>query len=103
MKFNTRSLICAAMMLAPLSLFAATPKDTDAIELEIRNKTSYPLNIFQGKWKGVVLPGDRFQAKDYEAATVTISTSTPEAGIKFVSLSKSKGCHAQTCVLITGN
>ncbi|CAG8872726.1 hypothetical protein D3C87_1187980 [compost metagenome] len=103
MTFTTRPLICMALLLAPLSIFAATPKDTGAIELEIRNKTSYPINVFQGKWKGVVLPDERFQTQDFKDATLTFSTSTPEAVIRFVSLSTGKGCKAQTCVLITGN
>ncbi|MDQ3201095.1 MAG: hypothetical protein M3Q94_02825 [Pseudomonadota bacterium] len=103
MKSITRSLTCMVLLIAPLSLVAATPKTTDMIELEIRNKTGNPLNVFQGKWKGVVLPDDRFQTKDYRNAAVTISTSSPDAGIKFITLSNAKGCKAQTCVLITGN
>ncbi|MNF98499.1 hypothetical protein D3C84_813570 [compost metagenome] len=101
MTLNFRTLACMALLLTPLSIFAAIPMDTDTIE--IRNKTSHPINIFQGKWKGVVLPDERFQAKDFQTATVTISTSTPEAAIRFVSLSSGKGCKAHTCVLITGN
>jgi hypothetical protein len=103
MTFTTRLLTYMALLLAPLSLFAATTKDQDPIELEIINKTSYPINVFQRQWKGVVLPDERFEARDYQNATVTISTSTPEAVIRFVSLSNGKGCKAQTCVLVTGN
>ena len=101
MTSTTRTLTCMALMFASQSVFAAAPKD--AIELEITNKTSYPLNVFQGQWKATVLPDARVQAKDYKNATITISTSTPDATIKFVSLSSAKGCKAQTCVLITGN
>lgn len=70
MTFATRTLTCLTLLLASLSAFAATPKDTDTIELEITNKTSYPLNVFQGKWKAVVLPDDRIQAKDYKDSTL---------------------------------
>ena len=102
MIFTARTLTCMALLLAPFSIFANTLKDPGPIELEILNKTSYPLNVFQGKKKAVVSPDDRFQATDYKNATITISTSDPEAAIRFISLSNTKGCKAQTCVLITG-
>ncbi len=103
MKFINRSLTCMVLLIAPLTLVAASPKPTDTMAMEIRNKTSYPINVFQGKWKGVVLPDDRFQTRDYKDAAVTISTSTPDATIRFITLSNAKGCKAQTCVLITGD
>ncbi|MBK5526368.1 hypothetical protein JFT91_07065 [Pseudomonas sp. TH08] len=103
MQFGKWTLIYMALLLAPLSLATAASEAVNPIELEVRNKTSFPIYVFQGKWRAVVLPEDRFQAKDYKASALTISTSTPEAGFKFVTLSQEKGCKAQTCILITGN
>ncbi len=99
----TKPLIYLLLLSAPFSLFAAPPKDAAKVELEIKNKTSFPLQVFQGQWRRVVLPGDRLQTQDYKNATITISTSTPDAAIRFVTLSNAKGCKAQTCMLITGN
>lgn len=99
----TKPLVYIALLSTSFSLFATPLKDATKVELEIKNKTGFPLHVFQGQWRGVVLPGDRFQTQDYKNSTVTISTSTPEAAIKFVTLSNAKGCKAQTCVLITGN
>ncbi|WP_339448006.1 hypothetical protein [Pseudomonas sp. EA_5y_Pfl2_R50] len=101
MQSSKWTLIYMALLLAPLSL--ATAKDTAPVELEITNKTGFPIYVFQGKWRGVVLPGEHFQAKDYKSSALTVSTSTPEAGFKFVTLSQAKGCKAQTCILIDGN
>lgn len=99
----TPSLVCMALLSAPFSLLAAPLEGATKAELEIKNKTGFPLQVFQGQWRGVVLPGDRFEAKDYKNAAITISTSTPDAAMKFVTLSHAKGCKAQTCVLITGD
>ena len=92
-----------AMLSVPFSLCAAPQQDAAKSELEIENRTGFTLQVFQGQWRGVVLPGERFQAHDYKNATITISTSTPDASIKFVTLSNAKGCKAQTCMLITGD
>jgi hypothetical protein len=97
----TKLLVYMTLLSTPLALSAA-PLDTNA-NIEIKNKTSFPLQVFQGQWRGVVLPDKSFQTQDYNNATITISTSTPDAAIKFVTLSNAKGCKAQTCVLITGN
>ncbi|KNH30359.1 MULTISPECIES: hypothetical protein [Gammaproteobacteria] len=99
----TKPLIYLLLLSASFPLFAAPPKDAAKVELEIKNKTSFPLQVFQGQWRRVVLPGDRLQTQDYKNATITISTSTPDAAIRFVTLSNAKGCKAQTCMLITGN
>ncbi|WP_307343240.1 hypothetical protein [Pseudomonas lini] len=86
-----------------MALFAAPPVDAFKNELEIKNKTSFPLQVFQEQWRRVVLPDKSLQTQDYNNATITITTTTPDAAIKFITLSNAKGCKAQTCVLITGN
>lgn len=95
--------MCMALLMAPFSVFAATIKETGAAELEISNKTRHPINVFQGQWKAVVLPDERLLTQDFKDASLTVSTSTPEAAIRFVSLTTGKGCKAKICVLITGN
>lgn len=103
MPLNKRTWILVTLLLAPLSVASATAQNKQLTELEISNKTSFPLYVFQGKLRSVVLPDARFQSSDYKSAPLTISTSTPDAAIKFVTLTNDKGCQAQTCVLITGN
>lgn len=103
MQLTKRTMIYMALLLAPLSVASAATKITLPAQLEISNKTSFPLYVFQNEWRKVVLPGERIQTNDYKESAVTVATSTPEAAIKFVTLSHAKGCKAQTCVLITGN
>lgn len=94
---------CMALSLLPMAAQAAA--DIAPVEhplIEVVNKTKTPLDIIQGKWITVVLPGESQQVEDSKTRPLTIATKTREAAIRFVTLSYAKGCKAQACLLITG-
>ncbi|MBN6773184.1 hypothetical protein JRG42_04025 [Pseudomonas granadensis] len=103
MQLTKWTLMYAALVLAPLSMASAATENTPPGQMQISNKTSFPLYVFQNASRKVVLPNEHVQTADYKASAVTVTTSTPEAVIRFVTLSHSKSCKAQACVLITGN
>ena len=94
---------CMALPLLPIAVQAApnvAPVEHPLIE--VVNKTKTPLDIIQGKWITVVLPGQSQQVEDSKTQPLTIATKTRDAAIRFVTLSYAKGCKAQTCLLISG-
>lgn len=96
-------ILCITLLLLPL-LVQAAPVST-AVEgpfVEVVNNTKTPLNIFQGTWTTLVLPGESLRVKDAKDRALTIATKTREAAIRFVTLTYARGCEAQTCLLITG-
>lgn len=103
MQITKRTIIYLALILAPLSIASAATENPPLAPMQISNKTSFPLYLFQNAWRKVVLPGEHIQISDYKESAVTIATSTPAAAIRFVTLSHAKNCKAQACVMITGN
>ncbi|MBD8091507.1 hypothetical protein IFT48_16045 [Pseudomonas fluorescens] len=103
MTVASRLITCVALSLLPMAAQAA-PKLAPAAPplIEVVNKTKTPLDIIQGKWITVVLPGESQQVEDSKTRPLTIATKTREAAIRFVTLSYAKGCKAATCLLITG-
>ncbi|MBF6028373.1 hypothetical protein ICY20_11525 [Pseudomonas sp. P115] len=88
-----------------LPLLAQAEPVSPAVEgsfIEVVNKTKTPLDIVQGKWTTVVLPGASLRVEDTKNPPLTIATKTRGAAIRFVTLSHARGCKAQTCLLITG-
>ncbi|NWC94147.1 MULTISPECIES: hypothetical protein [unclassified Pseudomonas] len=96
------TLALAFTLLSSVGQAAPTHDATEKAAVEIVNNTEHPLNVFQGKTTVVVQPKERLQAEGFTTAPLTITTKTPEAAIRFVTLSNARGCSAPLCLLITG-
>ncbi|KPN89287.1 hypothetical protein [Pseudomonas nunensis] len=100
MKKSPRLLLGGAVLCACTHLYAAATDNA----VEVVNKTSHPLYVFQQGKKATLPPQGRAQAAAYDRHAITLSTTHPKATIRFVTLSaKGKGCNANTCLLVTGD
>lgn len=59
MQITKRTIIYLALILAPLSIASASTENPPLAQMQISNKTSFPLYVFQNAWRKVVLSGER--------------------------------------------